>query len=157
MTAAQCAAIIAPLAALQFYGYLRFCSRQPSGDVPAWCAERVPYIYGYVQSHYWGVGFLNYWQLSQASSHTPGCQFATAIDRESVHLSRRYVMRQVPNFVLAAPALALSCYGCFAYFNADWTRALSLGLFTGVRDSLVSLLPVHECHAWARTTTICHS
>jgi len=67
ITAAQCAAIVAPLAAFQIYGYLQFCSGHRSGSVPQWCADRVPYIYGYVQSHYWGVGFLKYWQFSQAS------------------------------------------------------------------------------------------
>ncbi len=82
MTATQCAAIIAPLAAFQMYGYLQFCSGLPSSSVPLWCAERVPYIYGYVQSHYWGVGFLNYWQLSQASPSKAQCP---RCDRRSRH------------------------------------------------------------------------
>ena len=67
MTATQCAAIVAPLAAFQFWGWLRFCAGRDVSSAPAWCADRVPYIYGYVQSHYWGVGLLKFWQISQAS------------------------------------------------------------------------------------------
>ncbi|KAF8594119.1 hypothetical protein BDV93DRAFT_459619, partial [Ceratobasidium sp. AG-I] len=30
-----------------------------------WCASRLPMIYGFVQSHYWDVGFLRYWTVAQ--------------------------------------------------------------------------------------------
>ena len=43
-----------------------------------WCEKAVPSIYAYVQSHYWNVGFLRYWTLSN-----------------------------VPLFLLAAPVLSL--------------------------------------------------
>ncbi len=33
---------------------------------PGWCNARVPYLYGHVQSAYWGVAFLNSYRLSQA-------------------------------------------------------------------------------------------
>ena len=65
-TAMQCAAIIAPLAAFQLSGWLQFCNSQRISAVPAWCTARVPYIYGYVQSHYWGIGLFKYWHISQA-------------------------------------------------------------------------------------------
>ncbi|GJP63922.1 hypothetical protein CLOP_g20951, partial [Closterium sp. NIES-67] len=47
--------------------------------VPPWCLDWVPYVYGYVQRKYWDVGFLRYFQL-----------------------------KQLPNFLLAAPTLLLS-------------------------------------------------
>lgn len=38
---------------------------------------------------------------------------------------------QIPNFLLAAPILALSACGCITYFRADYRRALSLDLLPG--------------------------
>lgn len=43
-----------------------------------WCSNVPPLIYGYVQGKYWNVGFLRYWTL-----------------------------QQLPNFIIAAPPLAL--------------------------------------------------
>eukprot|EP00899_Mesostigma_viride_P024493 jgi/Mesvir1/5228/Mv15356-RA.2 len=51
-----------------------------------WCANRVPYLYGFVQSHYWAVGLFNYYRL-----------------------------QQLPNFILAAPVLALALSAVFLY------------------------------------------
>lgn len=56
----------------QIYAYYTYCPQL------AWCSSRVPFIYLYVQSHYWKNGFLGYWTLSNA-----------------------------PNFLLAAPTLVL--------------------------------------------------
>ncbi len=30
-----------------------------------WCSSRLPYVYGFVQSEYWNVGFMRYWTLQQ--------------------------------------------------------------------------------------------
>eukprot|EP00873_Tetraselmis_striata_P023555 jgi/Tetstr1/443819/TSEL_003273.t1 len=71
-------AVAAPLALFQWYGFRSFCGAGVDPDeAPPWCADTVPYLYGYVQRHYWGVGFLTYYQP-----------------------------QQIPNFALALPILA---------------------------------------------------
>lgn len=88
-TAAAGAAVAAPLAGFQYYGWLQHCGSQhaaaaAAGQLPLWCSQRVPYLYGYVQSHYWGVGFLKYWQPQQVRP-VPSCNPERAHgDRELV-------------------------------------------------------------------------
>ncbi|MEW5318506.1 MAG: hypothetical protein WDW38_009722 [Sanguina aurantia] len=62
-----------------------------------WCGS-VLGMYGSVQDRYWGVG-----------------------------LGRYYTMQQIPNFLLAAPALALSVAGVVCYFLACKSHMLSGG------------------------------
>ena len=79
---AMCALVVAPSLAFQLHGYRTFCAaatRATRDAAPAWCRERVPSIYAHVQRTYWNVGFLRYYEL-----------------------------KQLPNFALAAPALALA-------------------------------------------------
>ena len=67
-TAAAGACVAAPLIGFQYYGWLQHCTLESvagGGQLPPWCLRRVPYLYGYVQSHYWGVGFLKYWVPQQ--------------------------------------------------------------------------------------------
>ncbi|KAL2147451.1 hypothetical protein VTI28DRAFT_9351 [Corynascus sepedonium] len=48
----------------QIAAYLRFCSGA-SGALPRpWCHGYLPSIFTFVQQHYWNVGFLRYWMLS---------------------------------------------------------------------------------------------
>lgn len=53
--------IAAAYALPQLGAYLHYCTG--FNDRP-WCARSIPSIYSWVQSHYWGVGFLRYWTLS---------------------------------------------------------------------------------------------
>lgn len=53
-----------------------------------WCDNTFPFPYSYIQSHYWNVGFLRYYEL-----------------------------KQLPNFMLALPVLAFLFYHCFTYFR----------------------------------------
>jgi len=90
--ALQCAAVLAPVAAFQAFGYLELCAapgaepdargcfRPQNGTCaaaiqdtarrldarPSWCRARLPYLYGHVQSAYWVVGFLRSYRWSQA-------------------------------------------------------------------------------------------
>lgn len=80
------AAGAAPSLLFQAYGYTTFCSNPAQNDTRPWCQSTLPTIYTFVQKTYWGLGFLNYWTL-----------------------------QQLPNFLLAAPMLALSACGCLMY------------------------------------------
>ncbi|PIA94190.1 GPI mannosyltransferase 2 [Cercospora beticola] len=47
----------------QVFAYLEYCTK---GNDRPWCHSTLPSIYSFVQAHYWGVGFLKYWTLSNA-------------------------------------------------------------------------------------------
>ncbi|GMH34304.1 hypothetical protein BSKO_02138 [Bryopsis sp. KO-2023] len=105
-----------PLIVFQYQGYARFCEdpHQSVGDgavsgiaqIRPWCQKGIPYLYGFVQDHYWNVGFLRYFEA-----------------------------KQIPNFLIAAPTLSLSVIGCYAYISRDWLRTRSLGLVPGGKSS----------------------
>jgi len=62
LTALQCAIVVLPYIAFQWWGYTLYCSRP---DLSPWCEAPIPHMYGYVQSHYWNQGLFNYWELKQ--------------------------------------------------------------------------------------------
>ncbi|CAN6338350.1 unnamed protein product [Urochloa humidicola] len=78
--------IFLPFFAFQAYGYLNICVHGSSEELRPWCKAKVPLLYGFIQSHYWGVGFLRYFQL-----------------------------KQLPNFLLASPVLSLAVYSIIHY------------------------------------------
>lgn len=45
----------------QTVAYREYCM---NGNSRPWCTHVPPSIYNWVQSHYWGVGFLKYWTLN---------------------------------------------------------------------------------------------
>ncbi|KAJ2682369.1 ER membrane glycoprotein subunit of the GPI transamidase complex-like protein [Coemansia spiralis] len=95
--AAALAAVAAlGFAAFQAYGHRLFCRLAPAPR--PFCERALPLPYGFVQSAYWDVGFLQY-----------------------------YAWQQLPNFALAAPMAALSAAGLAAYARHDPLRLLTLG------------------------------
>lgn len=111
-TCAEVALVVAPLVTFQIFGFRQFCQmlsdmgqpgtswQESQGSSPAWCAARVPYLYGHVQRHYWGVGFLRYFEL-----------------------------KQLPNFLLAAPILMMTTHGCFRFVSDHGTLAALRAVF----------------------------
>ncbi|KAG0379397.1 hypothetical protein BGX24_000562 [Mortierella sp. AD032] len=84
--------------AVQFYGYSLYCTETSNIDARPWCSANIPLIYTFVQDFYWNVGFLRY-----------------------------YEVKQIPNFLMAAPMIILSASGIFFYVMFDPHRAFSLG------------------------------
>ncbi|KAM7473915.1 hypothetical protein LguiB_021158 [Lonicera macranthoides] len=71
--------VFVPFIAFQAYGYYNICLGRSVEETRPWCKARIPLLYNFIQSHYWGVGFLRYFQL-----------------------------KQLPNFLLAFPILSLA-------------------------------------------------
>ncbi|XP_039124292.1 GPI mannosyltransferase 2 [Dioscorea cayenensis subsp. rotundata] len=71
--------IFIPYVAFQAYGYSNICKGGSLDELRPWCKARIPHLYAFLQSHYWGVGFLRYFQV-----------------------------KQLPNFLLASPILTLA-------------------------------------------------
>ncbi|KAL3698442.1 hypothetical protein R1sor_012518 [Riccia sorocarpa] len=98
----QSFAVATPFVGFQFYGWLQMCyipRVKLISPARPWCSASVPYLYGFVQSHYWNVGFLRYFQL-----------------------------KQLPNFLLASPMLVLSICSIIAYGRQQPRLLFSLGL-----------------------------
>jgi len=70
------------------------------GDDPSeWCEYEPPMAYSYIQRVYWNNGFLNYWEA-----------------------------KQLPNFVLATPAVMMVMYHSYHFIRVHWHYVKRLGL-----------------------------
>ncbi|KAG8217914.1 glycosyltransferase family 76 protein [Butyriboletus roseoflavus] len=131
---------LVPFVHHNYTGYLRFCTSAPPGTVgrPGWCDRGMfPSIYAHVQRQYWNVGFMRYWTVSN-----------------------------VPNFLLALPAL-MNVYAFCAFYLVRMARVYPLSFIQAGADErrkgtsptdphppslffVPSLLP-HVLHALALT------
>jgi GPI mannosyltransferase 2 len=96
---------------------------------PPWCTYRLPISYGYIQNHYWDVGFLKYYQF-----------------------------KQIPNFLLAAPIVVTIFYHCVKFLVSNKDITVRLNLFD-LKSQAVERIPmatrqqfVFFVHALALTT-----
>ncbi|KAJ4824739.1 hypothetical protein Tsubulata_014998 [Turnera subulata] len=95
--ALRCVCTFLPFVAFQAYGYYNICHGRSPDKMSPWCKGKVPLLYNYIQSHYWGVGFLRYFQL-----------------------------KQLPNFMLASPILSLALCSILHYVRSQPEIFLSL-------------------------------
>ncbi|KAJ1982708.1 ER membrane glycoprotein subunit of the GPI transamidase complex-like protein [Dimargaris verticillata] len=112
-----CAIALTGFVLFQLYGYKLYCTSAQINR--PWCHARIPLLYSFVQTHYWNVGFLNYYEL-----------------------------KQIPNFLLAGPMIALSAWGIYTYARANWRRFLSAGIAShGVsHDEARSMSPARAAY-----------
>eukprot|EP00842_Homolaphlyctis_polyrhiza_P001532 jgi/Hompol1/237/HPOL_000386-RA len=123
-----------PFVAFQYYGWLQFCSHEAGSEdlVRPWCSNRIPSIYAFVQGHYWNNGFLRYF--------TP---------------------QQIPNFVLAAPIIAVSAIGITEYIRVDPVSFASLGLLSSPKaasrrtSGYLTLRALPFVYLWAVMLVMC--
>lgn len=140
----QAIIVLGPFVLVQFLGYWHYCAPAPAVvrqlwplNLPEsvshpnreWCsATPVPSLYGFVQREYWKVGPFKYWEV-----------------------------KQLPNFLLAAPMLGITAWLGGAYLRRAVSSG-SLSTLLRVARALVScssrrdVAPVHrrasEPKAW---------
>lgn len=105
--------ILLPFVTFQLYGYSLFCLDVPSKELqtepskPPWCSWRIPFSYSYIQSHYWNVGFLKYFEV-----------------------------KQIPNFILALPMVVLCVMAVWEFIgdNSNYLAVKTLGLWQPAKN-----------------------
>nr|XP_027107320.1 GPI mannosyltransferase 2-like isoform X2 [Coffea arabica] len=110
----RCFCIFIPFVSFQAYGYLNICRRHAEDEMIPWCRARIPLLYDHIQSHYWGVGFLKYFQV-----------------------------KQLPNFLLATPVLSLAICSIVYYVKLSPKVFFSLGLgaFPANKELFAYIIP----------------
>lgn len=83
-------------------------------SVSPWCSSNFPVSYSYVQEKYWNVGCLNYYEL-----------------------------KQIPNFLLAAPIIFIILVNSFKYFTQNKAYCWRLGIFN-LKPSVVRVTTLDD-------------
>jgi GPI mannosyltransferase 2 len=83
-------------------------------SVSPWCSHNLPISYTYVQEKYWDVGFLRYYEL-----------------------------KQLPNFLLALPVIAIILFNSFKYFRRNTAFCLRLGIFN-LKPTVLRSVPIAD-------------
>jgi len=101
--------VLAPFILFQLYGYSLYCTplaRDMTNQKLAWCDRWLPFPYSYIQDTYWHVGFLRYFEL-----------------------------KQIPNFLLAAPVIVLSSCAVltYCYNQKNFETVKTLGLWQDIK------------------------
>ncbi|KAI7871482.1 GPI mannosyltransferase 2 [Spinellus fusiger] len=114
------------------FQYYAYTEFCTNGHDRPWCHFQPPFVYNFVQKEYWNNGFLAY-----------------------------YEMKQIPNFLLAAPIILLSIAGLWVYIQEDWKHFISLGAYhTRKNDLYTSNRVAVYMYLWAflvfYTTTCMH-
>ncbi|EOY32359.1 Transferases, transferring hexosyl groups isoform 1 [Theobroma cacao] len=117
--ALRCICIFVPFITFQAYGYYNICLERSSDEMRPWCKARIPLLYNYIQSYYWGMGFLRYFQL-----------------------------KQLPNFLLASPILSLAVCSIIYYVKSRPEIVLSLGFRASVEEksSMAAIFSLKKSH-----------
>lgn len=87
---------------------------------PVWCSFDIPMSYSYLQSYYWNVGFLKY-----------------------------YEFKQIPNFALATPILSMIIYHAIVYLLNNRNIIICLGFTRRTRNIQDVNQFVYVVHAFA--------
>ncbi|XVF63354.1 hypothetical protein PTKIN_Ptkin09bG0081200 [Pterospermum kingtungense] len=108
--------IFVPFITFQAFGYYNICLGRSSDEMRPWCKEKIPLLYNYIQSHYWGVGFLRYFQV-----------------------------KQLPNFLLASPILSLAVCSIIYYVKSRPEIVSSLGFQASAEEkSCIAMISSSE-------------
>lgn len=92
----------------------------PGYNKAVWCTFAIPFSYSYLQEYYWNVGFLQYYEL-----------------------------KQIPNFLLATPILAMIVTHSINFLLDNPKIVLHLGIMTPKLNSELSNQFVYTVHALA--------
>ncbi|TPX33250.1 hypothetical protein SmJEL517_g03847 [Synchytrium microbalum] len=119
--------VVSSMAASQYCGYRAFCQDVDADSLPPWCNNTLPMIYSFVQQKYWDVGLFKYYKPSQ-----------------------------IPNFIVAAPILAMTIHAAWIYASSNPDTFWSLGLVlsrTGYGFSSSPVLPY--LYLWLAQALVC--
>lgn len=92
----------------------------PGHNKAVWCSFAIPFSYSYLQNYYWNVGFLQYYEL-----------------------------KQIPNFLLAAPILCTIVSHSIHFLITNPKVTLYLGIMNSKMQSQKSHQFVYAVHALA--------